>query len=205
MAAWDMLPGDRLPGETPIDPSGLRHRGSINSRQELAAAEALNINEAFLKYLAATPSSRSAPFDYPWLLKLHKDMYGDVWTWAGHVRSHDLNIGVPHFQVTEMLTALLGDLHSWSDFDHPLQTQAVWLHHKAVEIHPFENGNGRWARLLSNIWLKRHGESIVAWPDDLLGDASAIRDTYLDAIRAAGDGDYEPLSELHRRFVERTE
>ena len=197
MSSWETLPG-----ETPIDPSGLKRRGSVNSRRELAAAEALNVNEAFLKYLAAKPSPRSAPFDYPWLLRLHEEMYGDVWTWAGQLRTHDLNLGVPHYQINERLSALVDDLHSWSGCGHSLQTQAVWLHHKSVQIHPFENGNGRWARLLSSIWLKRHGESIVAWPDQLLGDASAVRDEYLEAVRAADEGDYEPLAAMHQRYLE---
>jgi Fic-DOC domain mobile mystery protein B len=191
-----------LPGETPIDPSGLKRRGSVTTRRELASVEALNINKAFLKYLASKPSSRSATFDYEWFLKLHREMFGDVWTWAGVVRTHDANIGVRHVQIVERLSGVVGDLHSWSGFGHPLETQAVWLHHKAVQIHPFENGNGRWARLLSNIWLKLQGAPIVFWPDRLLGVASEVRDEYLGAIRAADRGDYRGLAELHRRFSE---
>lgn len=192
-----------VPGETPIDPSGLRRRGSITNRRELAAAEALNVSKAFLKYLAKKPSRRSARFDYPWFLKLHREMFGDVWTWAGTVRTHDVNIGVPHFQIIEQLAALIDRLHSWSGFKYPVEVQAVWLHHEAVWIHPFENGNGRWARLLANIWLKRHELPIVAWPDEMLGAASTVRGEYLAAIKAADQRDYGPLTELHRRFAER--
>ena len=197
MSEWEPLAG-----ETPIDPSGLRHQGSITNRRELAAAEALNINRAFLKYLAAKPSSRSAPFDLAWILKLHREMFGEVWTWAGAVRTRDLNLGVPHFQVIEQLSALVGDLHSWSGFGHSLEIQAVWLHHKAVRIHPFENGNGRWARLLSNIRLKVHEEPIVFWPDHRFGVASEVRGEYIVAIKAADRGDYDGLLGLHRRFQE---
>lgn len=169
----------------------------------MAAAEALNVNRAFLKYLAARPSSRSAPFDSRWLLKLHGEMFGDVWTWAGQVRTHDLNLGVAHHHIVESLSALVADLHSWSGFDHPIEVQAVWLHHRAVQIHPFENGNGRWARLLSNIWLMLHERPIVAWPDRLLGETSEVRDEYLRAIQAADAGDDGRLTDLHRRFEER--
>jgi len=197
VSAWEPLPA-----ETPIDSSGLKKRGSVTNRHELAAVEALNINKAFLKYLASKPSSRSAPFDHEWFLKLHREMFGDVWTWAGVVRTRDVNIGVPHFQIIEQLSALVGDLRSWPAFGHPLEIQAVWLHHKAVRIHPFENGNGRWARLLSNIWLKLHGEPIVSWPDRLPGGASEVRDEYLAAIQAADGGDYDGLTELHHRFAE---
>ena len=197
MSAWEPLPG-----EAPIDPSGLKRRGSVTNRQELAAVEALDINQAFLKYVASKPSSRSAPFDYEWFLRLHREMFGGVWTWAGIVRTRDLNIGVPHSQIIEQLAALVGDLHSWSEFGHPLEIQAVWIHETAVRIHPFANGNGRWARLLSNIWLKLHGEPIVSWPDESLGVASGVRDEYLAAIKAADRGNYDGLAELHRRFAE---
>jgi len=196
VTAWESLPG-----ETPIDPSGLKHRGSITNRDELAAAEARAINMVFVKYLAAAPSARAAPFDYEWFLRLHREMFGEVWRWAGLVRTHDLNIGVPHTQIVERLAALAGDVRSWSEFGHALETQAVWLHHKAVQIHPFENGNGRWARLLSNVWLKLHRLPIVAWPDTVLGAASAVRDEYLCAIRAADRGDYGDLLELHARLT----
>jgi len=197
VTAWETMPG-----ETPIDPSGLKDRGAIRNRRELAAAEALNISRAFLKYLAARPSPRSAPFDYMWFLKLHGEMFGDVWMWAGQVRTQDVNLGVPHYQIIESLLALIADLHRWSEFDHPIEAQAVWLHHKAVQIHPFENGNGRWARLLSNIWLKLHGRPIVAWPDGLLGETNEIRDEYLRAIQAADIGDDGLLRNMHRRFEE---
>ena len=197
MSAWEAIAG-----ETPIDPSGLLHRGSVTNRRELAAVEALNINKAFLKYLASTPSARSARFDVPWFLTLHREMFGDVWTWAGLVRTHDVNIGVAHHQVVEQLKLLADDLHNWSGFGHPLETQAVWLHHKAVRIHPFENGNGRWGRLLSNVWLKLHGASIVFWPDQVLGVGSGLGDEYIAALRAADRGDDHGLTELHHRFQE---
>ncbi len=201
MAAWDARPEDSLPGATPIDLSGLKNRALVRNRADLADAEALNINRSFLKYLAAPPSPRAAPFDYAWFLKLHAEMFGDVWTWAGVIRRIDLNLGVPPVEITERLAALSSDLHSWSGFGHALETQATWLHHKAVQVHPFENGNGRWARLLANIWLKQHGASIVAWPDAVLGIASEIRGEYLRAVRAADGGDYALLGELHRRFT----
>lgn len=195
MASWEPVPG-----ETPIDPSGLWHRGSITNRRELAKAEALNISKAFLRYLGSRPNPRSARFDHGWFLKLHEEMFGDVWTWAGAVRKHDLNIGAPHLQIVQRLEELVRRLHSWSEYGHDVETQAVWLHHEAAQVHPFENGNGRWARLLANIWLKRHGLPIVAWPDELLGATSTVRHEYLAAMKAADHGDYAGLIGLHRRL-----
>jgi Fic family protein len=78
------------------------------------------------------------------------------------------------------------------------------FHHRAVRIHPFLNGNGRWARMLANVWLKRHAHPITAWPEKTIGSQSMIRDEYVAAIRSADKGDEEPLREIHQRFTIRT-
>jgi Fic family protein len=75
------------------------------------------------------------------------------------------------------------------------------LHHRAVSIHPFVNGNGRWARMLANIWLQLHGHRPTEWPDETIGAESKVRKEYLSAIRRADQGDLEPLTTLHRRFT----
>ena len=92
----------------------------------------------------------------------------------------------------------------WPGVSHGrnLQDQAVFLHHRAVQIHPFPNGNGRWSRLLSNIWLKRNDELIVRWPEEVIGTVSMHRAEYIAAVRQADQGEYVPLQELHRRFLE---
>jgi hypothetical protein len=65
VAAWKAIPG-----ETPIDPSGLRDK-SIKNRQQLNTAEGRNIAQAIFKYLIGTPTPDMAPFDLAWLLTLH--------------------------------------------------------------------------------------------------------------------------------------
>ena len=102
-----------------------------------------------------------APFDFVWALQLHKEMFGQVWTWAGSTRKIDLNLGVPWQQVEIQLYDLLLRLPYWKDM--PLFEQAARLHHGAVAIHPFENGNGRWSRMLANIWLKRQAAARLCY------------------------------------------
>ena len=75
------------------------------------------------------------------------------------------------------------------------------LHHRAVHIHPFPNGNGRWSRMLASIWLWLHDHPPTHWPEETLGVESVARSECLAAIRAADDGDYGPLIELHRRHT----
>ncbi len=195
MSGWGSLPG-----ETPIDVSGLKRKG-IATRAELNRAEAENIRKAVVKYLATKPSRRSAPFTLSWAKRLHRQMFGDVWKWAGEFRQDNLNLGCDWHQVPMQLQALLDDLGFWQERGDPLLEQATRLHHRAVSIHPFRNGNGRWARMLANIWLKRHADGITEWPEERIGSKSVIRDEYLAAIRAADEGDERPLLDLHRRLT----
>lgn len=196
-----MLPDPPIPGQTPLDDlSGLRLR-RIRTTAQLNAAEAENIRKATLKYLAARPTSRSARFDVRWLCRLHVEMFGDVWARAGVLRTRETNIGCKPYEIEERLHNLLEDLKAWHDSGMPLLEQAVRLHHVAVQIHPFLNGNGRWSRMLANIWLKLRGSEPIEWPETTIGAASTIRGEYHDAIRAADRGDYAPLLALHARHA----
>ena len=196
-----MLFGPAVPGETPIDDiSGLKVKG-ITLRRELNEVEAKNILKATVKYLGGRLSRRAAPFHLSWSLRLHKEMFGDVWRWAGKPREKGVNIGVAPHQIEPRLYELVNNLPYWTDL--PLIAQAARLHHQAVQIHPFNNGNGRWSRLLANIWLKLHKSSPTRWPEEAVGNGeSPIRTEYLAAIRAADEGDYEGLIGLHVKYTQ---
>ncbi|MDX1944316.1 MAG: mobile mystery protein B [Pirellulaceae bacterium] len=192
-----------IPGETPIDAvSGLRIRG-ITTRRELSEFEAANIAHATLKYLAAPPSRRTARFTVGWCHELHAEMFGQVWEWAGVPRSRDgYSVGVPFHLIQPRLFDLLQDLESWTGFGMELVEQATRLHHRAVQIHPFQNGNGRWSRMLANVWLKLNRAPLIYWPERTIEDASEIRAQYIAAIQTADKGDYDSLLALHREYQE---
>jgi Fic-DOC domain mobile mystery protein B len=190
-----------IPGQTPLDDiSGLRVKG-ISTTAELNALEAENIRKATIKYLATKPSRRSARFDVRWMLKLHKEMFGDVWEWAGTLRKRETNIGSLSHQMEVELHSLVEDLHTWAESEMPLLEQAARLHHVAVRIHPFLGGNGRWSRMLANIWLMLNGAGPIEWPESTIGTTSTIQKEYLDAVKAADRGDYSKLVALHERFA----
>ena len=188
-----------LQGQTPIeDISGLIDR-SITTTSELNAAEAENIRKAVVRYLAAKPTTRQAPFDLGWSKQLHAQMLGDVWGWAGSVRTTELNMGASPHTIEIDLHNLLEDLHVWNNTNMPVLEQAVRLHHRAVVIHPFINGNGRWSRMLANIWLKQHDAPVILWPETTIGTESTIRAQYIQALQAADRSDLSPLIKLHEQ------
>lgn len=191
-----------LPGETPLgDISGLRLR-HVRTRGQLFEAEFRNVAKAVTKYLARRPSSRTAPFIQQWMLRLHHEMFGDVWTWAGQIRRSETRPGIPPRMIAVEMARLLGNVEYWRDHSGDAVEQAAMLHHRTVRIHPFENGNGRWSRLLGQIWQYQRAGSYPLWPEtDLWRGTSSIRDEYIDALHLADNGDIDPLVELHRRFT----
>jgi len=195
-----------IPGTTPLDDiSGLK-KTYIRTREQLFEAEFENTSSAIFKYLSQKPSKRTGPFNLSWIKKLHNEMFGDVWMWAGKIRQTEKNIGlkIPLHQIEVELQKMLHDLFVWDESGMDLIEQAAMLHHKAVQIHPFENGNGRWARLLANIWLKLNDAPMTVWPDSKMSSGvSSIRDDYLKAIKAADNYDYKFLIELHRQYTEK--
>jgi Fic-DOC domain mobile mystery protein B len=199
MAAWKPIAG-----ETPIeDISGLKPKG-VATRAQLNDVEARNIRKAVMRYLVAKPSRRQAPFTLEWCCTLHRQMFGEVWRWAGARRTIELNLGVPPHRIDIDLRILMDDLSLWRESGQmDVIEQVARLHHRAVAIHPFINGNGRWSRLLANIFLKQAGSNLTLWPEQTVGTVSIIRDEYLAAVRSADRGDYGPLIALHRRYTKR--
>ncbi|HEX3655824.1 MAG TPA: mobile mystery protein B [Pirellulales bacterium] len=187
-------------GTTPIDDlSGLKLR-KLKTLSQLYVAEAENIRRPHVKYLSSRPGRRLAPFDVPWMKRLHREMFGRVWRWGGEPRKSDLNIGSTWIQIEADLLGLEQTLAFYRTSDMPLVEQAMRLHHRSVAIHPFPNGNGRWGRLLSNIWLKQNGGEPTAWPEAMHVE-NDIRGEYLMAMRTADAGDFAPLMQMHQRYT----
>jgi hypothetical protein len=56
--------------------------------------------------------------------------------------------------------------------------------------------------MLANIWLKRERAPIIAWPEHLIENVSAIRERYIAAIKLADQSDYDLVITMHREFQE---
>lgn len=186
---------------TPLDDiSGLKlPKNKSYSLKEIYEKEAINIAKATIKYLSAAPSKKEAPFSYSWMMVLHDEMFSDVWDWAGKFRKVELSIGIKAYLVPMELKKLCDDIVYWNEhktFD--VFETATRIHHRAVQIHPFQNGNGRWSRMLANIYLRQHGKMPVKWQEDLLAKENPKRSEYIKALKNADNGDYTHLIEMHR-------
>jgi fido (protein-threonine AMPylation protein) len=70
---------------------------------------------------------------------------------------------------------------------------AVRSHHKLVWIHPFANGNGRHARLIADVVVRRLGMPVFTCGSADVVRAGDFRRSYIDALRAADKNDIQPI------------
>lgn len=181
-------------GATPIhDASGLKQEG-INTYAQLCDAEAENILKALRKHLARPKKSPTEWFNEKYLAKVHRDMFQEVWDWAGKYRRSTTNIGVKPFLIPVEIVKLCEDVAFWNSHCNnlPALEQAARIHHRLVLIHPFENGNGRHARLIADMYLHSNGLPYPRWPIDL-SKSGNYRTEYIQALKEADRGNYDLL------------
>ena len=94
---------------------------------------------------------------------------------------------------------MLGDARYWVEHEtyEPLEA-AARFHHRLVQVHCFPNGNGRHARIMTDVYLQ---ECLNHTPIDWAGGFDLMksnkrRDDYIAALRAADRGEYELLFEF---------
>ena len=90
-------------GETPLDDiSGLLLK-NITTRSELDVVEADNVLEAYLNYTMSPAQLTALNFDTQFLQNLHKEMFCNVWSWAGAFRTTQTSIGIEAVQIRQAL------------------------------------------------------------------------------------------------------
>jgi Fic family protein len=68
---------------------------------------------------------------------------------------------------------------------------AAYFHYRLTAIHPFDDGNGRMARLMMNLLLMKAG-----FPPVIIRQEKASREAYYYALSQADAGEYLPFFEL---------
>jgi Fic-DOC domain mobile mystery protein B len=170
-------------------PSYIALRGELNN------AEQANILEAAGKALRRKQNI----LDQRALNRLHKNMFGNVWKWAGKFRTSNKNIGIEAYKVANELQILIDDCKYWIEHEtYEPDEIAARFHHKLVYIDPYANGNGRHARLATDLLLISMGRERFTWGSANLVDASETRAQYVAALRAADKHDYALLFEFVR-------
>lgn len=169
---------------------------TITTRDELNAEEESNILSA-ATWLGSSRLTIDQLLSTKRLKAIHKRMFGRVWKWAGKFRHSNKSIGIPWWEIPTQLESLCRDtltqLEDTSATRWSNDEIAIRFHHRLVLIHPFPNGNGRHARLVTEKLLTTLGETEFTWGRTSLHKDGDARNQYIAALRAADNGDYSRL------------
>lgn len=130
---------------------------------------------------------------------LHKQMFGEVWKWAGNYRQTERNIGIEAYRIPSEMPAMFGDVKYWIEHEtYPPDEIATRLHHRLTAIHPFPNGNGRHARLMADLLIERMGGQTFTWGGSSLSNVGELRAQYIAALKLADNHDVHSLLQFAR-------
>ncbi len=164
----------------------------ITTRGELNAAEQDNVAHALT---LASPSRPDQVLDHVYLRRLHKQMFGDVWDWAGQYRPREMSIGIDPAAIPIAVVNLCEDAKLWMNAPGEQDLAAARFHHCLVSIHPFRNGNGRHARRAADVLLISARIDAFTWGANANLGSDDLRSRYLSSLRKA-DLDPDDLADL---------
>src|SRR5262249_31642040 len=124
----------------------------ISTMRELNEYEALNILHAREWAFSSRTLKSTDLLKEPFVRTLHAKMFDRVWKWAGTYRKHELNIGCDPREILQRIPQLIDNTRYWLDHStFPIDECLIRFHHQLVsKIHPFPNGNGRHARMMTD-------------------------------------------------------
>lgn len=189
---------DEPEGATPLDPDeleGLKF-SHIETHGELDQLEQQSIQEGY-NWLSHQRKYKDFITE-DFLKALHEKLFGSVWTWAGHFRKTEKSIGIDPLIISVELRKLLDDARFWvENGTYNREDFAARFHHRLVKIHSFPNGNGRHARIMTDVILEKVlSVAPVNWGANILDTEGEHRRSYIQALRSADNNDYRKLVEF---------
>lgn len=177
--------------------------GKVSGEGELKDFNDMKASQVGFEMMRELVSFKDVPLTQNFIRQLHKVLLREDYTVfrnlpGGAQTSYVIHAGQyktrPNSVITrygdrfeyaspEETPALMADLVDWYNKAeevgeyHPVELAALF-HYRYIRIHPFEDGNGRIARLLINYILARHG-----WP--MIVVRSRNKAKYLDALHRA--------------------
>lgn len=188
-------------GDDPVDatPLTLEQRAGlklawVTTRAELDDVETDNVLAGMEKWQRRKPALETL-LDDKFVRDLHRDMFGEVWAWAGSYRIEQTNIGLESWKIAVAVRDLVADAAYWfaAATSTTVDAIAARFHHRLVQIHPFPNGNGRHARELTDLIMLSVEAEQFTWGSDRLRPISETRRAYMRALQAADLGSYTEL------------
>lgn len=176
----------------------------LTDQESLDEAETEQLLKLYEVVFASLPEDQ--PLDTTLLKHWHHRWLGNIYDWAGEERQVNLEKDGFPFAAAGQLPKLLSKLdQEWlskltpcNEMNREEAIHAIaQIHVELILIHPFREGNGRIARLLSDAMAYQAGLGLLNYDD-----WNQNKEAYIQAIHAGVVCDYEPMVERVRQAVE---
>lgn len=143
------------------------------------------------------------------ICKFHKAWLGKIYAWAGSYRQVNISKDDFPFAATAQIPSLMKKfennvLRSNTPCNFSERPEVVHAlaetHVELVLIHPFREGNGRVARVISTLMALQAGLPLL----DFGLIAGETKETYFAAVQAGLDKNYKPMERLFAEIIERS-
>lgn len=185
----------------------LKNRLGIKSPQEMDVAEARALERAMSKFIGSYGERHR--FTAADLSALHKDWLGEIYEWAGKYRQVNISKGGFPFAAAAQVPRLMGQFErdvlqrntpcNFKDRAEIIRALAE-THVELVLIHPFREGNGRLARILSILMALQAGLPLL----DFSLIAGVGKETYFAAVQEGMAKNYQPMEKLFDGIIEKS-
>ncbi len=155
-----------------VDPQSgvLRNLLGITDAAELKAAEE-GVTYARITAILAEQPWTLDQITYDLLREIHRRVFGDIYGWAGQLRTIEISKDNTRFAFSQYLGTLGDDLFTNLKEEKYLvglgRTEFVerlaWYYSELNILHPFREGNGRAIRTLLSVLAFQISGTIIAW------------------------------------------
>jgi len=185
----------------------LKNLLGIKRKRDMDEAETKALKFATDKLLGIY--SKNHRFTEADIRKMHRVWLGGIYIWAGQYRQVNVSKDDFPFATAKQIPFLMAEFEKGPLFRHtPCNFKSLErivhalaeVHVELILIHPFREGNGRAARLLSTIMASQARLPIL----DFTGITGRKRKEYFSAISSGLKKDYKPMEKIFSRIIKRT-
>ena len=186
----------------------LRNKLGIKSKREMDEAETIALKDAVDKLIGIYDKDHR--FTAADIRSMHKIWLGDIYEWAGEYRQVNVSKGDFHFAAAKQVSLLMGSFEkdflrkhtpcNFKSMERVIQALAE-VHVELVLIHPFREGNGRAARMLSTLMAFQAGFPMLNFKDI----SGRNRKKYFDAINNGLHRNYKLMENIFEKIIRRSE
>jgi len=185
----------------------LKNRPGINSPQEMDDAEARALERTMAVLVGQYDEKHR--FTAADLRAIHKSWLGEIYEWAGDYRQVNVSKGDFPFAAAARVPVLMEQFErdvlardTPCNFSQraDIARALAETHVELVLIHPFREGNGRLARVLSILMALQAGLPLLNF--SLIAEEK--KQEYFDAVQAGLDKNYKPMEQIFAEIIERS-